>query len=196
MFDTLSKEIYFLKQGSGENVARFGVCLSQQAQILQSEYLGRIQQKHIEKMKQDHFYEGLNPKYQHMLAHNIDGEHPTRYSDMLLVAPEVGKMGRSQRSSTAEEHHNWRIKHNTFSDTREFFPSQKLKGSHTFTTQSNTVESNEAEEDLGVKPEEEEEAEFSAGEDAEALSGVGGADQLVGYIVCFANVVKLYQRKN
>ena len=33
-FDTLSKELYFLKQGSGENVAEFGVHLSQQVQIL------------------------------------------------------------------------------------------------------------------------------------------------------------------
>ena len=33
MFDTLSKELYSLKQGSGENVAEFGVCLSQQVQI-------------------------------------------------------------------------------------------------------------------------------------------------------------------
>ena len=42
-FDTLSKELFFLKQGLGENVAEFGVCLSQQVQILQSEYPGRIQ---------------------------------------------------------------------------------------------------------------------------------------------------------
>ena len=41
-----------------------------------------------------------------------------------------------------------------------------LKSNHTFTTQSATVESNEAEEDSGSKPEGEEEAEFSAGEDA------------------------------
>ena len=54
-FDALSKELYSLKQGSGENMAKFGVHLSQQVQILQSEYLGRIQQEHIEEMKQDHF---------------------------------------------------------------------------------------------------------------------------------------------
>ena len=51
MFDALSKELYSLKQGSGENVAEFGVCLLQQVQILQSEYLRRIQQEHIEEMK-------------------------------------------------------------------------------------------------------------------------------------------------
>ena len=62
-FDAPSKELYSLKQGSGENLARFGVCLLQQVQILQSEYLGRIQEEHIEEMKQDCFYEVLNPKY-------------------------------------------------------------------------------------------------------------------------------------
>ena len=51
MFDTLSKECYSLKQGSRENVAKFRECLLQQAQILQSEYPGRIQQEHMEEMK-------------------------------------------------------------------------------------------------------------------------------------------------
>ena len=55
---TLSKELYSLKQGSGENITEFGEHLSQQVQILQSEYLGRIQQEHIEERKQDHFYKG------------------------------------------------------------------------------------------------------------------------------------------
>ena len=36
-FDALSKELYFLKKGSGENVAKSGVHLLQQIQILQSE---------------------------------------------------------------------------------------------------------------------------------------------------------------
>ena len=53
MFDTLSKELYSLKQGSRENVAKFGVHLWQQAQIVQLEYLGKIQQEHVEEMKQD-----------------------------------------------------------------------------------------------------------------------------------------------
>ena len=49
-FDTLSKALYSLKQGSGENVAEFGVHLSQQVQILPSEYLGRILLEHVEEM--------------------------------------------------------------------------------------------------------------------------------------------------
>ena len=63
-FNTLSKELYSLKQGMGENVAEFGVCLSQQVQILQKEYPGRIQQEHVEEVKWDHFYKGLSPEYQ------------------------------------------------------------------------------------------------------------------------------------
>ena len=58
------------------------------------------------------------------------------------------------------------------------------------------MESNKAEEDSGVKAEEQEETESSAGEDAGTSSRVGGADQSVGYIVHFGNAVKLYQRKN
>ena len=85
-FDTLSKELYSLKQGSGENIAEFGVHLSQQVQILQSEYPGRIQPEHVEELKHDHFCEGLNPEYQQMLAHKVDGEHPASYSNVLLAA--------------------------------------------------------------------------------------------------------------
>ena len=73
------------------------------------------------------------------------------------------------------------------------FPSKKLKGSHTFTTQSATVESNGVAQDLGMKAEK---TESSDEEDPENLSGIGGTDQSVGYIICFANVVELYQRKN
>ena len=63
IFNALSRELYSLKQGLNENVAEFSVYLSQQVQILQSEYPGRIQQEHMEEMKHDCFYEGHNPEY-------------------------------------------------------------------------------------------------------------------------------------
>ena len=85
-FTALSNELYSLKQGSGENVAKFGVHLLQQVQILQLEYPGRIQPEHIEEMKHDCFYEGLNPEYWQMLVHKVDGEYPASYSDLLLAA--------------------------------------------------------------------------------------------------------------
>ena len=39
-------------------------------------------------------------------------------------------------------------------------------------------------------------AESSDGEDPETSSGIGEADQSIGYIICYANVVDLYERKN
>ena len=63
MFDALGKEFYSLMQGSGENVAKSAVHLLQQIQILQLGYPGRIQPEHMEEMKCNHFYEGLNPEY-------------------------------------------------------------------------------------------------------------------------------------
>ena len=77
-------------------------------------------------------------------------------------SPEVGKMGRSQRSNC------------------------------TFTAQSTIVESVGTEENSSVKPEGEEEAESSDGEDPETSSEIGGADQMASYIIHFANVVELY----
>ena len=71
--------------GLGEKVAKFQVCLSQQVQILQSEYAGGIWPKHVEEMKHDHFYEGLIPKHWCMLAHKADGENPTDYSNLFLA---------------------------------------------------------------------------------------------------------------
>ena len=65
-FDTVckeSKELYSLKQGSSENIAEFGVCLSQLVQILQLEYPGRIHPEQLEEMKHNHFYQGPNPEY-------------------------------------------------------------------------------------------------------------------------------------
>ena len=85
-FNTLSKELYSLKQGRGENMAEFRVHLSQQAQILQTDYPSRIQQEHVKEVKWDHFYEGLSPKYWQMMAHKVNGENPVTYLKLLLAA--------------------------------------------------------------------------------------------------------------
>ena len=135
-FDALTKELYSLKQGSGENIAEFGVCLSQQVQILQSKYPGRIQQEHVKEMKQDHFYEGLNPEYWWMLAYKVDGEHPASYSDLLLEAKKLERQAEARDpllpKTTTTGGSN--ITHSQSSGN--LFPSWKLKGSHTFTAQS------------------------------------------------------------
>ena len=194
-FDALSKELYSLQQGSGENVAEFRVCMSQQVQLLQLEYSGRIQQKHMEEMIWDHSYEGLNPKYWHMLAHNINGKHPASYSDLLLVAwklerwteardPLLPKTTITRGSNVTQPQASGNL-----------FPSRKLKGNHTFTAQSAVVGSVGTEEDSSVKLEGEEAAESSEAEDQETPNEIGRADQPISYIICFANAVKLYQKK-
>ena len=94
-FNALSKELYSLKQGLGENVAEFGMQLSQQVQILQSDYPGRIQQEHKEEVKCDCFYKGLNPEYQQMLAQKVD-EHPANYSDLLLATQKLERWAEAQ----------------------------------------------------------------------------------------------------
>ena len=196
MFNALSTELHFLKQGSGENVTGFGVCLLQQVQILQSEYLARIQQKRIEEMKWDCFYNGLNPKYQWMLAHMVDDEPPARYSDLLLAAQKLERQAEARDplllKTTPTEGLN--VTHSQTSGN--LFLSQKLKGSHTLTAPSARVESNRLAEDSCMKAEEAEDAKSSDEQNPENLSGIAGADQSVGYIIHFANMVKLYQQKN
>ena len=146
MFDTLSKEIYSLKQGSGENVAEFNMCLSQQVQILQLEYLRRIQPKHMEEMKWDYFYEGLNPKYRQMLAHKADGKNPAGYSDLLLTMWKLKKAEtRDQLPSKTAVTSVSNVTHSHTSGN--LFPLHKLKDNHTFTTWAVTIGSNEVEED-------------------------------------------------
>ena len=54
------------------------------------------------------------------------------------------------------------------------------------------VESNGVVEDLGMKAEE---VKSSDGQDSESTGGIEGADQSLGYIIHFANVVELYQKK-
>ena len=132
-FNTLSKELYSLKQGSRENVDKFRVCLSQLVQILQSDYLGRIQQEHMEDMKQYHFYESLNPNYQYMLAHKVDGKHPATYSHLLHAAHKLERWAEardpllSKTTMTGGSNVTWP------QTLGNLFPSRKMKGTHTFT---------------------------------------------------------------
>ena len=67
------------------------------------EYPGRIQQEHVEEVKQDHFHEGLSPEYQWMLAHKVDGENLVTYSKLLLAAWNRGRI----RPKTQWEEGGW-----------------------------------------------------------------------------------------
>ena len=146
-FDTLSKELYSLKQGSGENVAEFGWCLLQQVQILHSEYPRRIQPQHVEEMKCDCFYEGFNPKYWWMLAHKVDGKNPAGYSDLLLATWRLERRadaGDPLPPKTAVTSGLNVMHSQTLGD---LFPFHKLKGNHTFTTRAVTTGNNEVEQE-------------------------------------------------
>ena len=77
------------------------------------------------------------------------------YSDLLLAAHTLDRWAdaRDPLLSKTTTTGGSSITHSQ--STGNLFPSQKLKGSHSFTAQSATMESNEAEEDSGAKAEEE-----------------------------------------
>ena len=106
----------------------FRVHLSQQVQILQKEYPGRIQQEHVEEVKLDHFYEGLSPECWQMLAHKVNGENPVTFPELLLTAWKLGKMGRSKRPPAPENPYYWEFKCNSFSLTSESISIQEIEG--------------------------------------------------------------------
>ena len=172
------------------------MCLSQQVQILQLEYLGRIQQEHAEEMKQDHFYKGLNPDYWCMLGHKVVGKHPSSYSKLLLAAWKLERQAEARDPLLAKATTTGGSNVTQPQTSGNLFPSRNLKGNCTFMGQSAIVESIGTEESLSVKPEGEEEAESSDGEDPETLSEIGRADRPFGYIICLANAVEQYQKKN
>ena len=162
-FNTLSKELYSLKQGSRENVSEFRVCLLQQVQILQSEYLGRIQQEHVEEMKWDHFYKGLNPEYRHMLAHKVDSKHPTSYSDFLLAVKKLERWAETRDPLLPKTTMTGGSNVTGPLASGNLFPSRKLKDNHTFMAQSAIVESVITEGDSTTEVKEEKEVESSEG---------------------------------
>ena len=142
---------FSLKQGTGENVARFRVCLSQQAQILQTEYPSRIQQTHVEEVKWDHFYEGLSPVYWQMLANKVSAENPVTYSKLLLAAQKLERWAEARHTqfpkSTTAGSSNVTCSHSQ----ENLFPSRKWKGSHISTAWFAVIEDHETEEDSGPK---------------------------------------------
>ena len=90
----------------------------------------------MEEMKHDHFYEGLNPEYQQMMAHKVDGENPAGYSDLILA---TGKLERREeaRNPLSPKTTVTSGQNALHSQTPgNLFPSCKLKGNHTFTAQA------------------------------------------------------------
>ena len=132
-FNTLRKELYSLKQGMGENVADFGVCLSQQVQIFHTEYSSIIQKEHVEEVKWDCFYEGLSPKYWQMLVHKVNGENPVTYSKLLLAAQKLERWAETREPLLMKTTTTGSLNVTHSHSQGNLFLSSKWKGSHTST---------------------------------------------------------------
>ena len=88
-----------------------------------------------------------------MLAHKVDGEHPASYSDLLLAAQKLDRQSKARDPLFPKNHPAGEVNITDSQTPVSLFPSQKLKGNQTFTTQSATVESDKAREDSDAKPE-------------------------------------------
>ena len=130
-----------------------------------------------------------------MLAHKVDGEHPTSYSDLILGAQKLERWAEARDPLLPKTTMTGGSNVTQPQASENLFPSRKLKGNCTFMAQNAIVESVGTKGDLTVGQGEKEEVELSE-EDPETSSEIGGADQQISYIAWFANVVKLYQKKN
>ena len=102
-------------------------------------------------MKCNHFYEGLYPKYWQIMAHKMDGKHPASYSDLLLTAGKLERLAQARNPLTSKTASTSGSNMTHFQVPENLFPSHKLKGNGTFTTQAVTVRNGKAEEDSSVK---------------------------------------------
>ena len=149
----------------------------------------------MEEVKWVCFYEGLSPEYWWMLAHKGDGENLVSYSKLLLAACKLERQMEA-RDPLLPKTITTGISNIICSHSQgNLFPSRKLKSSCTFTAWSAVVEDCETEEDSGPKPNGEKEAESSAEEDVGMPCKVGRAEQLLGYIVQFANACRAISEK-
>ena len=100
-FDALNKELYMLHQGYQEGMSEYGVWLALHVWIIQTDLPRHIRDEHLEGVKHDHFYEGLNEEYQVMLAHKMENEWSATYIELLTV---LGRLGNDPRPDTP--HHS------------------------------------------------------------------------------------------
>ena len=107
----------------------------------------------MKEMKRDHFYEGLDPEFRHMLAHKVDSDHPASYSDFLLAAQKIERQNKARDPLVLKTTTTGGLNVTHSQTPVNLFPSQKLKGNWTFTSQSATVEGNKVGEDPDAKPE-------------------------------------------
>ena len=116
-FDSLSKELYALQQGAQESVAKFGIRLTEQVQILWDKFPRIFPVRYMEDVKRDCFYEGLHESLQTQLAHKMERDHLSTYDELLLAACELEK----RREIKDAQQHLWK-------EGNALYPSHKLKG--------------------------------------------------------------------
>ena len=133
-----------------------------------------------------------------MLAHNVDGDHPASYSDLLLAAQKLERWAEAGVNLLPKTTTTRGLNITSSQNPENVFPSQKLKGNCAFTTQSATVKRSKAEDDSYMKPEGEEEAKSSVEEDAEPkveleewISQLGILSILPTWLSCIRGKVKI-----
>ena len=87
-------------------------------------------------MKHDYFFEDLNPECQKMLAHKVDGEHPAGYPDLLLAAQKLEGQAETRDPLPLKTAATSGLNMTCIQMLGNIFPSHKLKGNCTFTTQA------------------------------------------------------------
>ena len=131
-----------------------------------------------------------------MLAHKVDGEYLTCYSNLLLTTQKLERWAEARVPLSQEMAATSGLNMTCSQMPRNLFLSHKQKGNHTFAAWAVTVRKDKAEEDPEKKPEGEGETEPPADKDVEVSGGMGQTDQFIEYIVHFAKVIKLYQKEN
>ena len=99
-----------------------------------------------------------------MLAHILDGKHPASYSDLLLVAQKLERWTEARYPLLSKTTTTGRSNLTQPQALGNLFPSRKQKGNHTFMAQCTMVETIGTEGDSCAKPEGEEEAKSSEGD--------------------------------
>ena len=117
--------------------------------------------------------------------------YPVRYSDLLLAAWKLERQAEVRDPLLPKVTSMGGLNVTHSQTVWNLFPSWMLKDSHSFTARLATVGSNRVTGDSGTKKELNIQMERTP-----TLDRFKGADQSLGYIICLANVVELYQKEN
>ena len=102
--DVLQRQLYSMRQSTGESVAEFGIKIRAIIADIITHYPGSIDARDQDKLARDRFYEGLYSDYRQALTFKMDGFIKPTYEELLRSARalENRKQVRSEeRTSTA-----------------------------------------------------------------------------------------------